>query len=435
MSYYNREKTLRDILEDPSLTLAKRREIYGVKGSFDGVERHIDKVEIDGKVFTDYKAFSFIWEKSYVKEPVRSGSGTIGNLNSYATFLTPHLKIDFSVMSIDSYRAIMTLLYTKNEFIVTCYDIVNNCDTTNKMYFATEEMPKLYTIASALNGDEYAIELLGVQDYTVEMIGTNSSFDVVEILYYDNNGVLIAEANQEVDKGTEAIIDYNFVAPIGYRFDGEWKDKYGYTYKNGEAIRITSNLELYAQVVPTNEYTLSFSYGNGNELYSQSSGEVVNSVKVVKGQTISQAISNANIKLEDNSVFQFPSNGTGSKSVVVDEKTYTPYEFKGWYFTPEANENTQVFANTKFDYDLNRIIYQIYEPITYYITFQTNDENISFDKMGVKYGQLVPLPKPRKLGYTFVGWYTSSDFKDGTQFSGSMLPRSLTLYARWNKNE
>jgi hypothetical protein len=44
--------------------------------------------------------------------------------------------------------------------------------TTNEMYFTTEEMPKLWTIVSALNG-ENCVELLGVQDYTVEMVGTN----------------------------------------------------------------------------------------------------------------------------------------------------------------------------------------------------------------------------------------------------------------------
>ena len=42
-----------------------------------------------------------------------------------------------------------------------------------KFNFSTEEMPKLWTIVDALNGDENAIMLLGVQDYTVEMIGTN----------------------------------------------------------------------------------------------------------------------------------------------------------------------------------------------------------------------------------------------------------------------
>ena len=164
--------SIREILE---MSKANRIAEYKAVG--------IEKVVIDGNEFTDYGAFSFLYEKSYVKSPVRSGSGTIGNLNSYSTFLTPHLKIDFALMSIDSYRTLMKLIYSKNEFTVTCYDVVYNKQQTHKMYFSTEEMPKLWTIVDALNGDENAVMLLGVQDYTVEMIGTNNEVETATITY------------------------------------------------------------------------------------------------------------------------------------------------------------------------------------------------------------------------------------------------------------
>ena len=210
----------------------------------------IDKVTIDGNEFTDYKAFSFLWEKSYVKSPERSADGSITNLNSYATFVTPHLKIDFSLLSIDSYRILMELIYSKNEFLVECYDVVRNQVTQNKMYFATEEMPKLWTIARAVNGEKW-VELLGVEDYTIEMIGTNASLDEVDILYYDNYGNLIAEATQTAIIGTDAVVEYNFVAPSGSRFDGEWMTENGTIIRNGDSILILSELKLFAQVVPT----------------------------------------------------------------------------------------------------------------------------------------------------------------------------------------
>jgi hypothetical protein len=124
-------KTLKDILNNPNMSLSERQQLYGVSGVYSNGERHIEKVTIDGNEFTDYKAFSFLREKAYVKEPMRSGAGVIGNLNSYATFLTPRLKIDFSMLSIDSYRLLMTLIYGRNEFIVTCYDIVENKDVTS----------------------------------------------------------------------------------------------------------------------------------------------------------------------------------------------------------------------------------------------------------------------------------------------------------------
>ena len=212
--------SIREIL---SLTPEQRRNTYGVKGTFidsngKTVARNIDKVTIDGNVFTDYGAFSFLREKSYVKSPVRSSSGAIDNLNSYATFITPHLKIDFGLMSIDSYRILMNLIYSKNEFTVTCYDVVNNKDTTNKMYFSTEEMPKLWTIVDALNGDENAIMLLGVQDYTVEMIGTNNEVETATITYklnvpsnvdwFDDTEVSVEQPiNLSLTVGDNAIIE------------------------------------------------------------------------------------------------------------------------------------------------------------------------------------------------------------------------------------
>ena len=221
------------ILDIMALTPNQRANLYKAQG--------IEKVIIDGNEFTDYSAFSFLWEKSYVKSPVRSGDGSIGNLNSYATFLTPHLKIDFSLMSIDSYRVLMQLLYSKNEFTVTCYDVVFNELTTNKMYFSTEEMPKLFTIVEALNGNENAIDLLAVQDYTVEMIGTNNEVEQISITYKLNvpSGIYWVEGttsyeefakNTSTGVGNSATVDIN--GTITQMSNITFNDKYIFKYWN-----------------------------------------------------------------------------------------------------------------------------------------------------------------------------------------------------------
>lgn len=130
----------------------------------------IHNVTIDDKVFTNYQAFSFCWIKTLKEEPSRGDDGSIPDLDNYVWFLTPQLKINFSLLSIDDYRALMKMIYSKNAFTVKCYDIVYEVETENQMYFAPEEMPKLYAITEALNS---APTLIGVQDYVVEMIGTN----------------------------------------------------------------------------------------------------------------------------------------------------------------------------------------------------------------------------------------------------------------------
>ena len=410
--------TIAEILR---LSVEDRKSAYKAEG--------IGTVEIDGNKFTDYKAFSFLWEKSYVKSPERSGDGSIANLNSYATFVTPHLKIDFSMMSIDSYRTLMTLLYSKNEFTVTCYDIVNNKPTTNKMYFSTEEMPKLWTIARALNGEEWT-ELLGVQDYTVEMIGTNVSIDILEIRYHDDDGNLIPEATQYVDKGVDTIIDYAYVAPTGKRFDNKWStERYGKgtIYLNGHAIMLQDNLDLYPVTTNTTQYTLSFSYGNGVTPTAQNT-EPINSITIYSGETINTAIGYAKITMPDGSTFAFPENGTGSQVVNYEGKNYTPYVFKGWYWTDRAS-GTKVTGSTKFNNTLNRTIYQIYEPAEYYLAFQTNEPSIYFNNENKKYGEKINLPYIQLNNKRIVGWYLDANFTKA--FDGIMPPKGIMIYAKW----
>jgi hypothetical protein len=170
-------------------------------------------------------------------------------------------------MSIDSYRTLMKLLYEKNEHIVECYDVVNNDWVTNNMYFATEEMPKLWTIARALNGEQW-VELLGVQDYTVEMIGTNTNFEELT-LTYDMNVPLGATwenattASTTFAKNTTVGIGSGAVIKVGeenqtmqsqtfgdtYIFNG-WNTKAdgsGINYINGDEYYLMGNTTLYAQ--------------------------------------------------------------------------------------------------------------------------------------------------------------------------------------------
>lgn len=396
----------------------------------------IAKVTIDGVDFTDYKAFSFVWEDSYVKQPERSGSGTIENLNSYAWFLTPHLKIDFSMLSIDSYRKlIVDLKHKKREFVVTCYDPTYNRMTTNKMYFPPEEMPKLMTIARELNGEQW-VELLGVQDYSIELIGTNASLDNVDILYYDENGILISEATQSVDRGTETIINYNYTPNSGYKFNGEWLTENGVIRRNGEAIFVDGEIKLTAKVINDNEYTLSFNYGKGIEPIQSVNAQPVLSIPILNnGESISMAIARANIQTT-NGTFVFPASGTGLAEVEYEfdgkkEKIdgYQVYEFRGWYWTSEENTATRVIGSTVYNYAINRTIYQIYKAIPHTLTYDTGTTEITLGSQSLGYGETVILPTLARNGYHFKGWFLES----GNGAPTTMPPKAMTVFAKWEK--
>ena len=413
--------TMYDILKN---SLVERRERYGTT--------EISHIIIDGNKFGGYKTFSSFWEKTYVKSPERSTNGVIGNLNSYTTFVTFHLTVNFAMMSIDDYRRLYDLMLDRNEFTVTAYNILTNKPYTCKMYFAPDQMPKLYTMARRLQGEKF-IEVLGVQDYTIELIGTNASMDKVEIRYYDNNGSLISEATQSVDKGVETVVNYNFNAPVGYRFDGEWRKENGGVVKNGEVITPLDNTKLTAVLVPTDQYTLSLDYGVGLKPIPQSTNNQVDNFTIRYGEALGTAISNANITLSSGVKFAFPSSGTGVADVKYNNKTYSgssAYLFSGWFWSTEANASSQVVSTTKYNDLSNKTIHQIYTPKSYSINFTTNDTAITLSSMTAKYNDKVALPKLNVSGKTFKGWY----WKDGDTefaFNGIMPPFVLNLYAKW----
>lgn len=134
----------------------------------------LDRIEIDGNIIRGYFEYSYLDEKSYFEQPTRSLNGAIENINSHATFLTPRLIIRYKMMNIADYRKLMTLLQSKNEFTVTCYDIVKNKRVSHKMYFAPTQMPIIY---------QQYLMALGVQNFEIELIGTNNDVKEYTITY------------------------------------------------------------------------------------------------------------------------------------------------------------------------------------------------------------------------------------------------------------
>ncbi len=137
----------------------------------------LDRVQIDGEEFSGFFEYTYLDEKTYFTEPSRAQNGEISNLNTYAVFITAHLKMDYTYMQIEDYRRLMRLLNSKNEFTVTAYDIVNDTRVTRNMYFATPSMPKVHT--------RY-LQAKGILNYSVELIGTNTDMQTYTITYNYN---------------------------------------------------------------------------------------------------------------------------------------------------------------------------------------------------------------------------------------------------------
>lgn len=403
-------------------SLGQRYEDYDVFGT--GKEIH--KVVIDGNEFSGYKSFTFLWEKSYVKEPTRSGSGVIGNLDSYATFVTPHLKIDFSVMPIEDYRKLYKLLLSKNEFQVTCYDVINNNRTTNKMYFATDQFPTLYAVAREIqiNGENTTfIELNGVRDYTVELIGTNNEIDKVSIVYNtnypsgsSNNNKTEGDDNEyyvgdEIKIGDGITIPDN--PPSGYKFK-HWVAEDGVIFGNNTFFTITdvyrNGLTLKAVWEDNTQYLLVLDYGVANPV-------------IKNGQTIDDIEVQYNEKIEALPTPETP-------TVSYNGASYSPYSNGAWRKSSNISSEV-VTGDTIYWKSANGIIHWVYEVATYSITYNTNMSGVNLASQRYQYNSVTSIPTLSQTGKTFKGWYLESNFTTPFASGSTMPPHDINLYAKW----
>ena len=272
----------------PISTFLYKREIESKKGAKEikvsrgenptGREKDLHYIEIDGNKIGGYGTYSFYIQKTYVKEPVRSSSGAIDNLDSYVTFLTPTVKLKFNAMSMATYCQVIQLMHSRNEHLVKCYDVVYDTVRTFNAYFSPDDYPELFVLD---------FELLGVLNYEIELIGTNTDISKCSVTYHTNdpnNVVTSTAATPDLPMGSELIIgkDAASIKTLeGYVFD-RWNTKpdgTGDWFIDGSAYKINTDLVLYAQWRGSDEYKISFDYGIG-EIPKDESGKNITSKSI-----------------------------------------------------------------------------------------------------------------------------------------------------------
>jgi hypothetical protein len=416
--------------------------------------KRIEEVIIDGVKITGYNAFSFVRKLTYVKSPTRSADGTIGNLDSYPVFTTPQLQIDFSLLGIDMYRKIMNLIYARREHVVQCYDIVRDTQVTEKMYFEPEELPKLATITRQLQSEEFSrIEILGVQDYVVTMVGTNVPNELININYYDRNNKIIPNASEQMVENTEILIGEGVSVEevSGYKFDNKWQR--GYVDENGDWVGIgepyigkqayrvvlesaeeiaNKRISFKAVYKSNQEFNLVLNYGLGEEIKE-------NDVAI---STFSFTPNNTYLNvIRIDGVSGLPT--TYPPQMEFNGVKYTTYKRLGWFLTPTYAPNSTALTNsTVINISSDFAIYQLFEPILFELTLTSIfiSDNIATHsttntlKRSVGSNILSEEYKDVELDgnkYNLVGIYEDIDFEK--QFNESMPPYNIKLYAKLEK--
>lgn len=143
-----------------------------INESFNYVADGIDKYIVDGITYSGYgDNYMFTWKKTYPQSPERANDGNMGNLDTFTTFNTPILRVTYPLMTITDYRNMMKQYLDKNNYSVTCYDNIYDRMTTNIMYYADPSDPEYWYRTN----EDGTVEVLGVKNFTVELIGTNNN--------------------------------------------------------------------------------------------------------------------------------------------------------------------------------------------------------------------------------------------------------------------
>ena len=137
--------------------------------------------------------------------------------------------------------------------------------------------------------------------------------------------------------------------------------------------------------------------------------------------------------------------GTGTlerKKVTFDRKygtlpsvTRKGYTFSGWYTS--ASGGSRVTENTIYSLTTDQTLYAQWNANSYTVSFKANGGTGTLNQKKVTFGEKYgTLPSVTRKGYTFDGWYTSSNggskVTENTIYS---LRKDQTLYAQWHVNQ
>ena len=176
----------------------------------------------------------------------------------------------------------------------------------------------------------------------------------------------------------------------------------GYTFKNWdkELSTVKENLTI-------------------NALYDIDSYDI--SYKL-NGGTLDEAPTNYNIESED---------------IIIPSPKKDGYSFIGW--TTSDNKEPKIDYKISTGSIGDKELTANYEPIAYYISYNSSEGQGEMEKQEFAYNQTSKLNKNQftKEGYTFIGWSTSIDgdvmFNDESEISNlsSKDKDVITLYAKW----
>ena len=192
---------------------------------------------------------------------------------------------------------------------------------------------------------------------------------------------------------TEKVYDINEVVTLetpsleGYTF-AYWQDENGNTYSANQKFVNNDETDISITLTAYFSYNISFEKAHIN-----------NEINVDKISGNTNSITSYISRIDENFSVILPSSGFES----------AVYTFGGWY------DGTETYLPGELYNSNSNTLYAWWTPNKYQITYNTNGALLPSDaNMTYTYGEGYQLPEIAKDGYRFKGWYTTSNFQEGT---------------------
>lgn len=128
-----------------------------------------------------------------------------------------------------------------------------------------------------------------------------------------------------------------------------------------------------------------------------------------------------------------------SKALTANTFTRTGYDFVGWSQDYDATEaefadgaTVSILTETNGDYIT---LYAVWSLSHYTITYELNGGTNGANAESYTINDVITLADATKEGVEFLGWYTSSDFAEGTKVTEVRGSSNVTLYAKFSEPE
>ena len=288
---------------------------------------------------------------------------------------------------------------------------------------------------------------------------------------FEPNGGLGDPTSQEMPMNADTALSSNTFQRVGYTFNG-WNtaaDGTGTAYADGAMVNLAEDLTLYAQW-QINHYTVTWTDGNGNTLYSVENVEYGSPIPQYAGKTPTK---------EENAQYTYTFAGWTPEDVttVTGDITFTAtftenlkqytITWKNWDGTVLLSEQEDYGATPAYNGDTPtrsmdeqyRYSFKGWTPgivvvskdaeytaeyneirrVFHTVAFDANDGEGTMDVQRLEVGYETGLTANAfsRTGYTFTGWNTAAD-GSGTAYNDQAVPTGLTeditLYAQWQIN-